>query len=71
MRQASQRVWAQPVLVLPGWYVKTTHQLEKGEVPVFNEQMLETYLASKSEQFAPELVSQWREKVEALLRMPA
>lgn len=63
-----KRVWAQPVVVFPGWYVKTTRPLEKGEVPVFNEQMLETYLASKPEQFAPEVVGQWRHTIEALLR---
>lgn len=66
-----KRVWAQPVVLFPGWFVKTSRVLARGEVPVFNEKLLEGYLAEKPEQFPPEVVSLWRQKVEALLRSPS
>lgn len=68
LSENEQKVWIQPLVVFPGWFVKTVCPPDSLSVRVFNEKMLETYLASKPEQFAPEVVGQWRQTIEALLR---
>lgn len=63
-----QRVWVQPLVTFPGWYVKTTRPLERRDVLVLNDKQLEHYLNSQPEQFAPEVVRNWQKTLESLLR---